>query len=231
MLTKGIAAAALAMASWGAMAQAPWTVAVDAGHTARAQGARAAGDGRWELAFNQDLAADIAAELARGGDRPRMANSPPMAKESFKKRVSAGKGADFFLSVHHDSAAESQLAKVEGRWEDHRDRFKGFSLFVDPADARGVACASSIGRALIKAGERPSLYHADPAVGTERPFVDKAAGVHACPGLAVARMRAAPMALLEAGVIVNPSESRRLRRPEVRAAIAKAVAQGLRGCR
>lgn len=209
-------------------------VAIDAGHTLSARGAKAAGDGRDELLFNVELARDVAAKLAERRIGARMANDPPRSKESFKDRVSAGNGADFFLSIHHDSAAAKDLTQVSDangrRWEDKAGKFKGFSIFVDPSDSLGVSCARAIGAAMIRIGESPSRYHADPSFGEARPFVDEATGVHAFPGLAVARLRKTSMALLEAGVIVNPEESARLRTPATRAAIAGAVASGLASC-
>ena len=226
---------ALAIGAPSLCAAAAPLIEIDAGHTLAARGARAAVDGRNELEFNVDLSRKIAQRLAAQGDRLRMANDPVRAKENFAQRTSAGKGADFFLSVHHDSASEKYLQQITDangkRWEDRDGRFQGFSLFVDPADAKGVACARAIGARLIESGERPSRYHADPRFGESRAFVDEKLGVHAFAGLAVARLRQAPMALLEAGVIVNPAESIRLRRPEVQDAIASAVALGLKDCR
>jgi N-acetylmuramoyl-L-alanine amidase len=212
--------------AWGGS---PW-VALDAGHTLKAQGSRAAGDGRSELAFNQDFALETQKALLASGMRVKMANTPARKVENFKERVAAGAGADFFLSIHHDSAREQWLERVSGRWEDTADRFKGFALLVDPADAKGVECARRIGQALIQEGEKPSLYHADPVFGEGRTLVDALFGVHAYPSLAVARLRHAPMTLLEVGVIVNPGESKRLRTAEFRQRAARAVARGLSAC-
>ena len=229
-----MAAGCLATAARWAQAAVPWVVAIDAGHTLLAPGARAAGDGRSELSFNQDLAGLIALELSAMGARVRLANEPPRAREDFARRAGAGVGASLFLSVHHDSAKESQLDPVDGpegrRWEDRRERFKGFSLFVDPSDAHGVVCARMVGRRLRLSGERPSLYHASADLGESRLLLDAENGVHAFPGLALSRLRKAPMVLLEAGVIVGASESARLRDPAIVGILAHAVAQGALDC-
>ena len=217
-----------AHAGW-ACAQSP-LVALDAGHTLKAQGSMAAGDGRFELEFNQDLAREAAREMQAAGLRVKMANTPARKAENFKERAGAGAGADFFLSIHHDSARERWLERVDGRWEDRADRFKGFALFVDPSDAKGVECARRIGQALVAEGEKPSLYHGDPVYGEGRDILDAQFGVQAYPGLALARMRQAPMALLEAGVIVNPGESQRLRSMAFRQKAARAIARGLSAC-
>jgi len=79
-------------------------------------------------------------------------------------------------------------------------------------------------------GFTPSRYHADPVLGEARPFADEANGVHYYDNLAVGRGAAMASVLVEAGVIVNREEARRMRDPEVRRRIAAAVAGGVREC-
>jgi N-acetylmuramoyl-L-alanine amidase len=236
-LLASIFAWALGLDGWAA---AP-LVAIDAGHTVEAPGASAAGDGRKELLFNIDMALAIESALTKKGIASKQGNVPPRERESFAERASEGSGADFFLSVHHDSAPARFLAEVPDavspaepgglvRYEDRLGRFKGFSLFVDPLDRKGIACAKSVGASLIAAGESPSRYHAERAFGGTKVAIDAGKGVFAFPNLAVARLRKAPMALLEVGVIVNPAESARLRDPAVRRRVADAVASGLGSC-
>lgn len=227
-------------ASWGMAlmlglpARAQPVIAIDAGHVKAAQGARAAVDGRSELFFNVDMAREIAKQSERLGSVTRLGGGVVMEREDFRQRAQLGQGADFFLSVHHDSAKPALLSSVRDekgeRWEDRAGRFKGFALFVDPKDAKGLACARWIGKALVEAGEKPSRYHASPELGESREFLDEAHGVHAFAGLAVARLRKAPMALLEVGVIVNPEESLSLRIKERRERMAQAVAKGMDQC-
>jgi N-acetylmuramoyl-L-alanine amidase len=134
-------------------------------------------------------------------------------------------GAQLFLSLHHDSVREEFLGRAEF--------FSGFSLFVsrlNPEPEKSLACASAVGSRLRAAGFSPSRYHADAALGSGRPFADEANGVHYFDNLAVARTAAMPSVLVEAGVIVNPDEERRMRDPEVRRRIARAIAGGARAC-
>ena len=140
-------------------------------------------------------------------------------------RTRDAKGADLFVSIHHDSVKERLLPEA--------DRFSGFSLFIssfNPFAEKSLACASSIGAKMRAGGFVPSRYHADPVIGESRPFADEANGVHYYENLAVGRSAAMASVLVEAGVIVNRQEERQMRDPAVRGRIAAAIAVGVREC-
>lgn len=140
-------------------------------------------------------------------------------------RTRDARGADLFVSIHHDSVKE--------RWLPHAERFSGFSLFVsrsNPEVGKSVTCASAIGERLRAGGFRPSRYHADPVLGEDRPFADETNGVHYFDNLAVARTATMASVLVEAGVIVNREEDERMRDPAVRQAIARGIADGITQC-
>jgi N-acetylmuramoyl-L-alanine amidase len=141
-------------------------------------------------------------------------------------RTRAAAGADLFVSIHHDSMREYLLATK-------RDQLAGFSLFVsrnNPHARKSLACASAIGAEMRAAGFTPSRYHADPVIGENRPFADEANGVHFYDNLAVGKTAAMPSVLVEAGVIVNRQEEKRMLDPQVRSRIAGAIAQGVAAC-
>ncbi|MDA8109709.1 MAG: N-acetylmuramoyl-L-alanine amidase [Betaproteobacteria bacterium] len=219
--------ALLAGAAWGK------EVAVDVGHYLAEPGAISA-RGVPEFQYNLHLAAAVKAALVRAGFVVRMIGERGDYSE-LGARTRAARGADFFLSIHHDSA-KARLLKTwtyQGRAEHYGDRFSGFSLFIsheNPYPQASLACAAAIGARLRAAGFHPSRYHADPVLGEGRPFADEKNGVHWFDHLAVARSATMPAALLEAGVIVNRAEELRLREPRVERRIARAVAQGLRSC-
>lgn len=140
-------------------------------------------------------------------------------------RTRDARGADLFVSIHHDSVKERLLPQA--------DRFSGFSLFVsraNPEVRKSLKCASAIGARLRAAHFHPSRYHADPVLGEDRPFADEANGVHYYDNLAVGRTASMPSVLVEAGVIVNREEEERMRDPAVRQAIARAIAEGVAHC-
>ena len=140
-------------------------------------------------------------------------------------RTRDAKGADLFISIHHDSVKERLLPQA--------DRFSGFSLFVsraNPSLEKSRACASAIGLKLRAVGLVPSRYHADAVLGESRPFADEANGVHYYDNLAVAKTASMPAVLVEAGVLVNREDERKMNDPVVRRRIAEAIATGAKNC-
>jgi N-acetylmuramoyl-L-alanine amidase len=198
-------------------------VAVDVGHYAAEPGVVSA-NGRPEFEYNLALALDAKAELEKLQLRVRLIGEKG-DYAVLHQRTRDAAGADLFLSIHHDSVKASLLPRA--------DEFSGFSLFIsrmNAKSAKSLACASTIGAQLRAAGFAPSRYHADPVLGAPRPFADEANGVHWYDNLAVGRTAAMPSVLVEAGVIVNGNEERRMRDPEVRRRIAAAIAGGARDC-
>jgi N-acetylmuramoyl-L-alanine amidase len=198
-------------------------VAVDVGHYLEKPGVISA-TGVPEFEYNKALAANVREALEAAGLRVRMVGEHGDFAD-LASRPRAAIGADLFVSIHHDSVQERYLP-VAGR-------FAGFSIFVsrlNPKVKQSLVCASAIGAAMRRAGFTPSRYHADPVLGERRPFADEPNGVHFFDNLAVAKTAALPALLFEAGVIVNPVEEAKVSRPEVRAAMASAIAQGIEKC-
>ena len=209
------------------------TIAIDVGHYREEPGVISA-RGRPEFEFNLHLARAIEAALRSRGHATQLIGADGGMRDLWRRPRAAG-GADLFISVHHDSTREKHLAtwvyaEVERRYS---DRFAGFSLFVSRANRaweKGLRCASGIGAELKQAGFTPSLYHADPVVGENRPFADKDNGVHYFDQLAVLRRAVMPALLFEAGVIVNRDEEIKMGDREVRRQIAASVASGVDAC-
>jgi N-acetylmuramoyl-L-alanine amidase len=198
-------------------------VAVDVGHYAIEPGVISAA-GIPEFQYNLALAQEVRAELEKRKLAARLIGERG-DYAVLHQRTRDAQGADLFVSIHHDSVKESLLPRA--------DEFSGFSLFVsrdNPKLMQSLACASAIGARLRAAGFTPSRYHADPLTGAPRPFADEANGVHYYDNLAVARTATMPAVLVEAGVIVNREEERRMRDPLVRGRIAGAVAEGVKEC-
>jgi len=220
---RAIAAGACAVLLCGGGHALAREIAVDVGHYLDRPGVISAG-GIPEFEFNRRLALQVRDALERRGHRVRLIGERGDMRE-LAARPRAAAGADLFVSIHHDSVRERYLPVAH--------EFSGYSLFVsrqNPHLDRGLACASAIGSAMRAAGFAPSLYHADPERGGNRPFADRDNGVHFYDNLAVARTEVLPALLFEAGVIVNREEEARLARPETQQAIAAAIAEGVTRC-
>lgn len=209
------------------------TVAVDVGHFLEEPGATSA-RGRPEFEFNRELAVEIESAARGSGLKATLIGYDGFMSQ-LTRRTAAAAGADFFLAVHHDSVQPYLIRtweydSVERRFNDDH---AGFSLFVsrkNPAVKKSLACASAIGEALRAAGFVPSLYHADPIPGENKPFADKRNGVHYYDNLIVLKTARSPAVLLEAGVIVNRDEELRMRSAETQRLMGGAVARGLTRC-
>jgi N-acetylmuramoyl-L-alanine amidase len=198
-------------------------VAVDVGHYAAEPGVISA-SGMPEFEFNLALAFEVKTELEKLQMKVRLIGERG-DYAVLHHRTRDARGADLFVSIHHDSVKERFLPEA--------DRFSGFALFIsklNPKPEQSLACASVIGARLRGAGLTPSRYHADPVRGEARPFADEENGVHYYDNLAVGRSAAMASVLVEAGVIVNREEEKRMRDPQVRARIARAVAEGAAEC-
>ena len=196
---------------------------MDVGHYAAEPGVISA-SGVPEFAFNRSLALEVKAELEKFQIKVRLIGERG-DRAVLHHRTRDAQGADLFVSIHHDSVKERLLPQA--------DRFSGFSVFISNKNIqakKSLVCASAIGARLRSAGFTPSRYHADAELGESRPFADEANGVHYYDNLAVGRSAAMPSVLVEAGVIVNHDEERRLRDPEVRHRIARAIAEGVFAC-
>ena len=84
---------------------------------------------------------------------------------SLVARPLAAKGADFFVSVHHDSISEAWLKSWDwdGAEQTYTDVKRGFGIFVsadNPDLETSVRCARSVGALLRRAGFEASSWHA-----------------------------------------------------------------------
>ncbi|TDR82857.1 N-acetylmuramoyl-L-alanine amidase family protein [Paludibacterium purpuratum] len=206
-----------------AYADAPAQVAIDVGHSLAAPGAKSA-SGETEFSFNLRQAQWLQQALTHDGIGTRLIGAAgDMVR--LTDRTAQASQAKLFVSVHHDSVQPQYLPEA--------DRFHGYSVFVsrkNPYPDQSLACARHVAQALQAAGERPTLHHAEPIPGENRPLADAALGVYWFDDLVVLKTARQPALLVEHGVIVNAREEARLKRPEVEKKLARAVADGLRQC-
>ncbi|MCL2162060.1 MAG: N-acetylmuramoyl-L-alanine amidase [Betaproteobacteria bacterium] len=200
-------------------------IVVDTGHTPQNPGATGA-SGRVEYLYNLDLSAAVARDLVALNHRVTRVSAD--GKEiALKQRALQAPNANFFLSIHHDSIPQDWIDA--GR----RREFSGFSLFVshrNPYYAQSLRCAQAIGEKLLQAGEKPSLYNAMPVLGGNMPLIDERLGIHRFDNLVVLKTATMPAVLVEAAVIANPDEEKRLGEPGAIDKLATAISQAIHDC-
>jgi N-acetylmuramoyl-L-alanine amidase len=208
-------------------------IALDVGHYRDAPGETSA-RGVPELEFNRALAGRIGDELGAQGIAHVTVNADgTLAELAERPRRAAKAGASLLLSIHHDSVQDSYKSAWtwDGAERRHSERFSGFGLFVsglNPGMAESVRVASAIADGLLDAGLRPSLHHAEPIDGENRPLLDAARGLYRYDGLAVLRQAPMPAVLIEAGIVVNRDDEPAIASESYRGRVARAVAQAAR---
>ena len=208
-------------------------IALDIGHSSARPGTTSA-RGRGEFYFNRDLAGHVANALQAQQFGVQLINLDG-SDTGLETRTARAKGADFFISVHHDSVQPQYLKAwmFKDQQERYSDRFAGFSLFVsrrNPDPALSLACASAMGAALRDSGFTPTLHHAEPIDGENRSLADAANGVYYYDELVVLRTASQPAVLLEAGVIANRDEEAMLSRIDTQQRLGRALTRGLIQC-
>lgn len=224
----GVLALAGLLAAPPAVVAAPPRVAVDVGHTYAAPGATSA-RGRGEFEFNLALAHALADALRARGVEVTLINADGRI-DSLQARPRAADGADFFLSIHHDSVNAFELRPWiwQGRALDYNDDFSGHSLFVsrdNPDTARSILCARVIGARLQRMGFVPTHKN-----GRRRAYAEPTHAVHYYDGLAVLRHARMPAVLFEAGVIKHRDEELLLREPARQARMADGIGSAIAAC-
>ncbi|WP_299071739.1 N-acetylmuramoyl-L-alanine amidase [Accumulibacter sp.] len=208
-------------------------VALDVGHTLSQPGATSA-RGRPEFAFNAALARHLAAELQARGLAVRPINFDG-AIDSLVTRPLQAAGADFFLSIHHDSVHADLLQewRWQGKVQTYTDQYAGFALFVshdNPDLHTSLSCASAIGARLRRTGFLAATHHAEPLAGKPRQPADAANAVYYYDNLVVLYRTTLPAVLFEAGVIKHRAEELALLDPQRQTRMADAIATGIAAC-
>ena len=223
----------LATPAWGTCEIRNFAVAVDTGHSPEDPGSTSA-RGKTEFEFNDRLARELHKALQEAGYGQAFLLNPYRKELSLHERtkLADGRGADLFLSIHHDSVQPHYLSswKYQGITRKYADQFSGFSLWVSGSSRGSQAAqraAKAMGSALINRGLKPTQHHAEPIPGESRTILDARRGIYRRDGLAVLRTSQAPAVLIEAGVIVNRAEEALLDLPGHRAKIISAIIEGV----
>jgi N-acetylmuramoyl-L-alanine amidase len=222
------------MAAPGAGCGNPLTVTIDIGHTPERPGAISA-RGKTEYQFNRALALDLAEALQARKATVHILNEvgEEISLGGRSARLAAVSDG-IILSLHHDSVQPKYLERqvVDGKATrfTRYPKARGYSLFVSgrsPAYAASERLASAIGGELRRAGFAPSMHHAEPIKGENRPVLDARLGVFRYDALMVLKGAHVPAVLFEAGVIVNPEEELELESAARKARVVSALVEGI----
>ena len=210
---------------------------LDPGHTPQNGGALGA-RGLYEVVYNDRVAAELKPQLEAAGWRVVLTRQPD-ENITLQQRVEKANRlqADLFLSIHHDSAQPRYLQEreVQGRKAIHTlQAIRGYSLFVsalDPQFAASYCFARELSQRILPLGRPPTLHHAEPIEGENRPLLHKPLGIYQYDGLAVLRLTNMPAVLLEMGVIVDPVDEAWVGTDAHRQAMLAAIVQAVQAYR
>lgn len=215
------------------MSAAAFDLVLDPGHSPKSPGAMSC-SGIPEYRFNNALVSFIAESLGTKPDVKVRLSKACDAEINIHCRVKHTKGRNLFISVHHDSVQPRYLTygAKDGGKPACSDKASGFSIFVsrkNPYYHDSLVFARRLGKSLVAQGLHPSLHHAEPIPGENRPLLDRELGVYAFDDLVVLKEAGSPAILLEAGVIVNPVDEKTVTQEEFKKKVANAVTAAIAG--
>ncbi|KJU85580.1 cell wall hydrolase/autolysin [Candidatus Magnetobacterium bavaricum] len=231
MILWGMVAVLLSLSYVGAdCGNGMFVVAIDVGHSRKSPGATSA-RGQSEYDFNKAVATLLLKQLRDAGITGAFMIDANGISLKERVQVANSKKSDLFVSIHHDSVQPVYLSTWEynGKRNHYSDMFRGFSVFYSESNAsptESLAFADILGGALLEAGLRPTLHHAENIPGENRELVDKDKGIYRFDDLVVLANTQMPAVLLECGVIVNREEELLLK-STYRAMIVSALARSI----
>lgn len=200
-------------------------VVLDAGHSIDKPGAMGA-SGIPEVSYNLAVTAAVKTALESRHGIGTILTNPNGEGPSLEDRTRSTQGR-LLVSIHHDSMQQSWIDAGKA------NTLKGFSVFVsakNPSAQLSYVCAKHVASVMRDSGESPSLYHATPIKGENRPLLDTHLGIHQFDDLIVLKRAQSAAILIEVGVIVNPREAQRLASQGHIQKIGNAIAKGIANC-
>jgi N-acetylmuramoyl-L-alanine amidase len=225
------AAASASASSDSKCDRAKFRMIIDVGHTAESYGAMSARNVP-EFDYNLKLARRIEERLKTDGfAEAAIMITEGKARPSLMSRVARAnkKGADLFLSIHHDSVPDIYADRWEfqGRKSQFNDLFGGYSVFVshhNPRYGESLRFARLLGNQMAEQGLIFARQYDLWFMGKyQRPLLDSDAGVYRYDELIVLKNTTMPAVLLESGSIINRDEELVMASDEHRNKVASAV--------
>ena len=199
-------------------------VAIDVGHNLKAFGATST-TGKTEFSYNLNIATMLDRELtARGFNTLLIGADGKEFKLDTRPQAAMQAKADIFVSIHHHSAAEKDIHKIEYRGQkvEGTTANYGHSIFVSRKDKANILLGAKIGKGFNDNGLEPTLYHK----GKRESLNDKR-GLYEFGELRVLKASDIPSALVECGVIKNPKNEEELSDIRHQSKIVDSIADGI----
>ena len=168
-----------------------------------------------EFEFNLNLGRKIEERLkADGFAETYLMVTEGKARPSLMRRVAVAnkRGADLFLSIHHDSVPGiyNESWEFEGKKRPFNDLFAGYSVFVsqqNPRYGESLRFAKLVGNQMASQDLQFARQYDQWFMGKfQRELLDHDAGVYRYDELIVLKMTRMPAVLLESGSIINRDE-------------------------
>lgn len=199
-------------------------VAIDVGHNLAKFGATST-TGKTEFSYNLNIAKLLKTDLeARGFKALLIGADGQMTGLKERPKVAESANADIFVSIHHDSAAESdiKMIKFEERTIEGTTANYGYSVFVSRKNGENIKLGARIGQGFNDNGLEPTLYHKN-----KRESLNDKRGLYEFGTLQVLKHANIPAVLVECGVIKNPLNEKELSNPAYQAKIVDSIADGI----
>lgn len=214
---------------------APPCIVLDPGHNPDQGGALGVW-GIYEVVYNDALTARLAQALKAQGYKVYVTRAPTQQIGLIERaRFANDLHADLFLAIHHDSAQPKYLERIQiaGRdaWRTTQP-IAGYSIFVsllNPQAAKSQAFAMLLGKKMSALGRPPALHHAEAIPGENREWLDAKLGIYRFDDLVVLKKTTMPAALLEVGVIVDPTDEAYVSNKDNQTKIIEAIVKAIRG--
>lgn len=226
------ASATAAVAAAAKCDRGKFRIILDVGHTAESYGATSARNVP-EFEYNLNLGRRIEEKLkADGFAETFLLVTEGKARPSLMTRVARAnrRGADLFLSIHHDSVPGIYVEKweFEGKRSTFNDLFGGYSVFVsklNPHFGASLKFARLLGNQMASKDLQFARQYDQWFMGKfQRELLDIEAGVYRYDQLIVLKMTSMPAVLLESGSIINRDEELVMASDEHKNKVAAAVA-------
>lgn len=216
--------------------QSEFRVAIDVGHSQSSWGALSS-RGIHEYRFNSRLARELLAAIRGAGYiNSYLINEDGdlEGKAGLHRRteIANDKGANLFISIHHDSVQPMLLQdwSYQQKQLRYNDEIQGFSIIFSSSgrqQANSLHFARLLGDALLRNDFNPTDYHAMDIPGERRKLVDRDRGIYDI-DFWVVKQTEMPSVLFEAGMIVNRNEETNLDDPVFRARIIDSFVDSIR---